>query len=224
MLPAMTTLSTPAPTILYPAPPPYTDRATKQAWIAARYAPILTSTILDVGCDQKTLARHLPASARYTGVDIAPPADIVLNLDVPGAVLPFPDRAFDTVLCCDVLEHLERIHAVFDELCRVSASRVLISLPNPLRNLIDAIKAGASTLKFYGLPTDPPADRHRWFFGAEEAARFLTTRAARNHFSVEHLDNRPDYPCPRWLVNDANLLASPNITQATTWCVLIRNP
>jgi hypothetical protein len=216
----MTTLS--APVDPYPAPPPYTDRATKQAWIARRYAPILTSTVLDVGCDQKTLARHLPPTARYTGVDLAPPADIVLNLDQPGAVLPFPDCSFETVLCCDVLEHLERIHAVFDELCRVAASRVLISLPNPLRNLIDAIKAGSSTLKFYGLPVDPPADRHRWFFGAEEAARFLTERGARNGFAVEHLDNRPEYPCPRWFYNETNLLASPNITQATTWCVLIR--
>jgi len=207
---------------LYQSNHPHTDRPSKAAYIADKYAPILHGRILDIGCDQKFIAPHLPEGTHYTGIDVAPPADIILNLDQPGATLPFPDAEFDTVLAADVLEHLERIHAIFDELCRVSACRVIISLPNPVRNLIDSFVHNQSgRLKFYGLPVDPPADRHRWFFGAEEAAHFLTQRAARNRFEVEQLDHE-SLGCPLWMRNSENLLASPNITAGTTWCVLKR--
>jgi hypothetical protein len=210
----------------YPVPFQYTDRAGKARYIAAKYAPVLSASLLDVGCDQRQLLGHLPRGVRYVGLDIAPPADVVLNLDTPGAVLPFGDGSFDTVLAADVLEHLERIHAVFDEFCRVAAGRVIVSLPNPVHNFIDALTSGGGggggRLKFYGLPIDPPKDRHRWFFGAEEAAQFLRVRGERNGFQVEQIDQ--DSPgCPKWSGPDGrNYLSSPNITAGTTWCVLRR--
>jgi hypothetical protein len=209
--------------VRYGSPPPYTDRPSKARYIAAKYAPILTTSLLDIGCDQRQLLSHLPPTIQYTGLDLAPPADVVLNLDLPGTKLPFPDQHFDTVLAADVLEHLERIHAVFDEMCRVAARHVIVSLPNPVHNFIDAITAGqGGRLKFYGLPVDPPKDRHRWFFGAEEAAQFLRERGRRHGFEVEQLD--ADSPgCPKWLSpQGTNYLASPNATQGTTWCVLRR--
>jgi hypothetical protein len=215
--------TTAPPTLPYPPPFAYTDRESKARYIATKYAPILSTSLLDVGCDQRQLLQHLPKDLPYTGLDIAPPADLVLNLDTPGATLPFPDQHFDTVLAADILEHLDRIHAIFDEFCRVATRHVVISLPSPLHNLVDALTASqGGRLKFYGLPVDPPQDRHRWFFGAEEAAQFLRTRGGRNGFQVEQLDH--DTPgCPTWLSPDGrNYLSSPNITAGTTWCVLRR--
>ncbi len=212
-----------SPGLLYPPPFVYTDRASKARYIATKYARVLGGSVLDVGCDQRQLLGHLPAGVRYTGLDMGPPADVVLNLDVEGAVLPFGDRCFDTVLAADVLEHLERIHAVFDEFCRVAAGRVVISLPNPVHNFVDALAAGqGGRLKFYGLPVDPPRDRHRWFFGAEEAAQFLRVRGERCGFEVEQIDH--DTPgCPKWVGADGrNYLGSQNIMAGTTWCVLRR--
>lgn len=43
--------------------------------------------------------------------------------------LPFPEGAFDLVLCTEVLEHLERPEQALSELLRVSSDRVLISVP-----------------------------------------------------------------------------------------------
>ncbi len=167
------------PPLLYPRPPAYTDRASKARYIATKYAPILSTSVLDVGCDQRQMLAHLPKGVRYTGLDIAPPADVVINLDTPGITLPCADQEFDTVMACDVLEHLERIHAIFDEFCRVAAQRVIISLPNPAHNFVDALTAdGGGRLKFYGLPVDAPKDRHRWFFGAEEARTSCANAAA----------------------------------------------
>lgn len=200
----------------------YTDRASKACYIAAKYSSILQASVLDVGCDSAPLRRLVARPDLYRGVDLGPPADVVLNLDRDN--LPFESESFFTVVCTDVLEHLERCHAVFDELCRVASHYVLVSLPNPLATLVkDIHEGGLGKIKYYGLPVDPPADRHRWFFGFEEAAAFLTTRGARQGFTVEQLDSEGRLSL-YWRTGreQRDVLASPNIQAGTTWCVLRR--
>jgi hypothetical protein len=177
--------------------------------------------VLDVGCDQAPLRVLVGKPAAYVGVDVHPDADISVNLDA--ADLPVASESFDTVVCTDVLEHLERCHAVFDDLCRVARSHVVVSLPNPLRNLLVEITRGsAGRLKYYGLPVDPPRDRHRWFFGFEEAAEFLRVRGDRAGFEVQQLDTE-EGGCPSWRGREGpDFLASPNVRAGTLWCVLRR--
>jgi len=206
---------------VYSASIGYTDRATKAAYIAAKYAPLLTSTVLDVGCDQAPLRALVGRPELYTGVDMRDTADVVLDLDRED--LPFAPQSFDTVLCTDVLEHLERCHAVFDELCRVARRHVIISLPNPLAVLVRALlEGGPVKLKFYGLPAEPPPDRHRWFFGQQDAEAFLRDRARRNGFEIEQLDveDAADFHSSDPLLNAA--LQHPNVRNGITWCVLRR--
>jgi hypothetical protein len=95
------------------------------------------------------------------------------------------------VLCLDVLEHLENIHRVFDELCRVSGSYVIVSLPNPWASFWRLLRGDrpGQLVKFYGLPQEPPKDRHKWFFSNEEAKNFVTYRAAKNGMRVVQTDN-----------------------------------
>lgn len=216
----MPTRSAPTPARKYAATFGYTDRAGKARYIAAKYAPLLRSSVLDVGCDRKLLKLHLAPGVRYVGVDASPEADVTLNLDRDD--LPFAPGSFDTVIAADVLEHLERLHAVFDQLCAVAAKHVIIALPNPIRNLMLELAKGdgGASLKHYGLPPDPPRDRHRWFFGAEEAADFLRARAERNAFRIEQLDI-DEQGLPPSLASP--LFAHPNITRGTTWCVLARD-
>ncbi len=203
----------------------YSDRRSKALYIAQKYAPLLTGSVLDVGCDEAPLRKLVHQPHKYKGVDVREGSDVVLNLDRDN--LPFPDRFFDTVLCTDVLEHLDRCHEVFDELCRVAGGHIIVSLPNPLRNLLTSLweSAGdgpAGRLKYYGLPTDKPADRHRWFFGAEEAADFLRERSARNGFGILQLDFE-EGGCPSWKTKDGvDVLNHPNIRLGTLWCVLSR--
>lgn len=199
----------------------YTERLGKARYIADKYREILGASVLDVGCDQKQLREHLAPTVRYVGVDFSPAADVRVNLDRER--LPFRDGEFETVLAADVLEHLDQIHAVFDELCRVSASRVVVSLPNPLRNLLIAMAKGSDgRLKYYGLPVEPPPDRHRWFFGAEEAGEFLRGRGHRNGFEVEQIDVE-EVGAPKWVdPGGKSLTGSENVRAGTTWCVLLR--
>jgi SAM-dependent methyltransferase len=199
----------------------YTDRSGKARYIADKYRAILGGSVLDVGCDQKQLAQHLPRNAVYTGLDLCPPADITLNLDRHD--LPMADRTFDAVIAADVLEHLDRLHGVFDELCRVSREHVIISLPNPLRNLLLEIARGSEgRLKYYGLPVDPPRDRHRWFFGAEEAAHFLRERGKRNGMEVVQMEPQ-ERGGPSWRDSGGReLVGTDNARWGTLWCVLRR--
>ena len=201
----------------------YTDRDTKAVYIARKYAPILTGRVLDVGCDAARLRGLVARPDAYVGVDMREDADVVLNLDRQD--LPFADASFDTVVCTDVLEHLERCHAVFDELCRVSRGRVVASLPNPVGNLVQNLFEGrCGRIKYYGLPVDPPADRHRWFFGFEDAERFFTERGGRVGFEIEQLDVE-SMTGPYWLVGretPRDVLDHANVKAGTIWCVLKR--
>lgn len=200
----------------------YTDRHTKAASIARVYAPVLAGSVLDVGCGEGLLRRHLPRPDLYTGVDFRPTADVAADLE--RGSLPFADASFDTVVCTDVLEHLEAAHAMFDECCRVARSHLVISLPNPVRNFVTELFAGSGgRMKYYGLPPENPGDRHRWFFGFDEAAAFVRSRAARNGFTVEQLDSSHD-GCCYWLNGSGeNVLDHPNIHRGNLWAVLRRD-
>ena len=101
--------------------------------------------------------------------------DITLNLDEVER-LPLDDASFECVVCTDVLEHLEHLHRIFEELIRVAGRYVVLSLPNNWANARRPIERGKGSFGHYGLPADPPADRHRWFFSFQEALEFLQSK------------------------------------------------
>jgi SAM-dependent methyltransferase len=207
--------------LLYDGGPGYADGEGKARYLAAKYAPVLTGSVLDVGCGRRRLAALVPRPDLYVGVDMKPPCDVVVDLE--HEPLPFADRSFEAVTCCDVLEHLERAHAMLDECCRVSASRVIVSLPNPVRDFLTSVFAGSGgRLKYYGLPPENPGNRHRWFFGFEEACEFVQAGAARNGFEVEQLDSAND-GCNYWLNGRGeDVLDHPNIKRGAMWAILRR--
>lgn len=149
----------------------FKDRAARSEYISRRFQPLLQGKILDVGCDMAVLKTLLPG-ADYTGVDISGAPDFQVNLEATGR-LPFSDNAFDSVVCTDVLEHLENLHQMFGELARVSRRNVILSLPNNWVNARVPIARGRGSFGKYGLPADKPPDRHKWFFSLSEAADFI---------------------------------------------------
>lgn len=98
--------------------------------------------VLEVGCGEGKLAQQLLEHQRARGT--APhfeACDLELDRLVPDLdpaiqtreasiyALPWADDAFDLVVCCEVLEHLEDPAAGLAELARVSARFVLLSTP-----------------------------------------------------------------------------------------------
>lgn len=168
----------------------YQDRETKSRYVWLKYQPILNGSILDVGADVCYLKQHLPVGVKYIGIGLGGNPDH--QVDLEKEKIPFDNNFFDCVICLDVLEHLDNIHDAFDELCRVSKRYVIISLPNPWKELWSywrtPDKNDNSAFKFYGLPTNKPDDRHKWFFSTEDAERFIKYRANKNQMNVIHLD------------------------------------
>jgi SAM-dependent methyltransferase len=98
-------------------------------------------SLLDVGCGgghyYRSLKAYVPVSLRYTGLDstlyyidrareaFASETSVRFVLGDVFAI-DFPDRAFDLVMCNNVLPHLPSIARPLGELCRVARRRLLI--------------------------------------------------------------------------------------------------
>ena len=201
----------------------YTDRSSKAEYVWRKYRSILTGSILDVGADECHLKSHLDEDTSYLGIGLGGTPDRQVDLENG---VPFPDNSFDCVLCLDVLEHLENIHDVFDELCRIAKKYVILSLPNPHMVLLNYKKAELNYsdeqhIKFYGLPLEKPADRHRWFFSGEEACRFILYRAEKNGMQVIQLDNeRIEIPPCCWSDGLSHVADEDQHCAKNIWAVL----
>jgi len=115
------------------------------------------ASVLEIGVGAGVL-RHFVKTMGigYESVDIDPE----LHPDHVGSLpeLPFPDGAYDTVACFEVLEHLpyEMFERSLNELFRIARKAVLLSLPDSgptLRIFIPVLDKG----KALNLPRlDPP--------------------------------------------------------------------
>lgn len=176
----------------------YTSRAERAEYLLSRFSSLFSGAkaVLDVGCSQADLARHLAPEVSYVGIDAdrdmlgdahrlaqERPHTEILELNLEAGPLPFQTNQFDVSVCTEVLEHLDQFHRVFNDLVRVTRKHIIISLPNmywlPLRlKILFAQGENGGDLKFYGLPSAPPSDRHRWFFSYEQAQRFMRAQTS----------------------------------------------
>jgi hypothetical protein len=219
---------------------PYRDRETRNRFIVEHLFEYIGNSVLSVGGGgERRLAKYLPEDTYYKEIDKAGHPDIRLDLesDLP---VPIGNRSFDTVICTDVLEHLENIHAVFTELVRISRKFIIISLPNPAfhlryymldrheRSLNPAIQPEYGRyLKFYGLPLVPPSDRHKWFYGYVEAEIWIQSQAETHnlelaeYFGIGYRTKRFWGQIIRWaagfFLGDA---VRKNLFCTALWCVL----
>ncbi|GBC84986.1 hypothetical protein HRbin11_01426 [bacterium HR11] len=164
---------------------PTPDEMGKFRGVVAIFRHIWTGSVLDVGCRSGRLREaheQVSSNIDYVGLDLYPPADVIGDLEKG---LPFPDAAFDIVVALDVLEHTNDIYKSFDELCRCARRFVVISLPNAyeIRGRLKFL-LGMRLSGKYGLPIEPPKDRHRWIFSLNEAREFVRRRAEKRGFVV----------------------------------------
>jgi hypothetical protein len=181
---------------------------------------VWSGVVVDVGCRGRELERPVAElGGTYFGIDLAATGDVVADL---GSGLPLRSASADTVVGLDVLEHTDDIHHAFDEMCRVATRHVVITLPNMydwrarLRHLRGLPLSGK-----YGLPIDPPDDRHRWLFGLDEARSFCLVQAQRGGWQVDDervvvgprgqlpLANQLATKVPRWFCSTYLALLTP---------------
>ena len=173
----------------------YWGREEKSHHVARRYANYFLTSVLDVGCDQKQLRDAIGRTdLRYVGVDRTAPADI--RVDLEREEIPVAEAEFDTVLCLDVLEHLDGIHGAFAKLVRCTGRYLIISLPNNWFAAYDHMLRGCGVPRFYGLPASQPDDRHRWFFNFDDADHFLQCCAEKYRLRI--VERIAEWRVPNW--------------------------
>ncbi len=105
--------------------------------------------VLEIGCGEGVflynLKDHLEGKD-VTGIDIDPDEIETAKKNVgfaklstaSGDHLPFEDKSFDLVFCCEVLEHVEDPEKVLKEMKRVSSKYCIVSVPNePLWRILN---------------------------------------------------------------------------------------
>lgn len=146
----------------------------------------LVGSILDVGAGSTGPTFVSALGTRYHALDLSRSYKsesqqdrdtIGHHVDLEEGRLPFEEGAYGTVLCLDVIEHVDDAHAIFRELFRVASDRVIVSLPNNWPHFIWSLLAGRNITHTagYGIAGEPkPAgQRHKHFFNLEEAVDFL---------------------------------------------------
>jgi len=104
----------------------FADREERNRCVCKIFHRYIQGKVLDVGCDERYIFKYAICDY-YIGIDLYGKPDIRVDLEDG---LPFLDRAFDTVICLEVLEHIDHFHFLFNELCRVAKHYVIIGLPN----------------------------------------------------------------------------------------------
>ena len=110
------------------------ERERERIHATIRMIPADTRSVLDVGCGDGRLFHRLPPGIKAVALDFSYAS--VRNVKgsavcAASVSLPFADRSFDLVLCCETIEHLpgEVFQRTLDELARVSRRSILISVP-----------------------------------------------------------------------------------------------
>lgn len=162
----------------------YSNRKEKAKFSSIIFKNFLKESILDVGCSKKYLKEYILPEVKYIGIDILGNPDFKINLEKDKLNI-FDNNSFKTVFCSGVLEHLDNLHEVFDDICRVSKKYIIISLPNNWLNFKFRLIKGKGKTKFYGLPLEKPLDRHKWFFNYNDILNFIRKRSKRNNFRIK---------------------------------------
>lgn len=147
-------------------------------------------TVLDAGCGEGFVTHFLAqqnAGWELTGLDLSEEAVGYAQHHFGGDArflagdlyaLPFADDHFDTVVCSEVLEHLDRPGAAARELRRVARSAVVVTVPREpyFRWLNDLGRA-------LGLSPDPG---HVNFWDERGFRRFIRRHLRAPRFSCKH--------------------------------------
>jgi SAM-dependent methyltransferase len=178
------------------------DRSRVSAQIVADLPNV--RSILDCGSRDGALLRSIAASRkvdRMVAVDWYNRFDSDIrfvrhNLEEP---LDIPDRAFDVVICNDVLEHLERKNACFQELFRITNRHLIISLPNTqYYKYIKGLIRGHMS-KHYDFSVDDNVDRHRWITYYHQNIAFAKRFIPDDFSLVSQTNTMPSRRVPRWI-------------------------
>ena len=171
--------------------------------IATRVLPSYPGdTLLDVGCGDGVVSRHLPARCHYTGLDISdaciyeqrhdnPKVRYVQAEQIPD--LMSREGPWDTVLLLDVIEHTRRFTPLFEHALTRANRQVIVSLPNELFVLDRLRMLQGHELNAHSLDllNQPEGFKHQYIINITKARALLSEKALAAGFVLEEEVLRP---------------------------------
>ena len=162
--------------------------------IATRVLPSYQSdTLLDIGCGDGIVSRHLPTRCHYTGLDISeaciyeqrhdnPKVRYVQAEQIPD--LMSREGPWDTILLLDVIEHTRGFTPLFEHALTRANRQVIVSLPNELFILDRLRMLAGQELNAHSLDrlNDPEGFKHQYIINIEKARTLLNEVADQNDF------------------------------------------
>jgi len=191
--------------------PVYASRKGRQEFLLDQCKDFMyDGKVLDVGCGEAYLRSYI---ADYVGIDIA--GDPSIYFDLEQGVLPFDDNSFDTVICLDVLEHIQAAHKIFEEIFRVSNGHVIISLPNEYTLYFRLMFLLGRSKKEFGWF---PRNQHKWLGSYNQAKEFVGFYARQCGFVI--YKDFPVFQYRRLNKLMPVLRKFPNLFASTYWAIL----
>jgi ubiquinone/menaquinone biosynthesis C-methylase UbiE len=155
-------------------------------------------SVLEIGIGNKTVANYL----KERGINlITCDFDPKLNPDKVGDIrdLPLEDKSFDTVIACEVLEHIpfSDFEKSLKELKRVSKNNVIISLPYSCMYFENVFKIAIPffskkfrfSLKipyfFVKIEINSKNKEHYWEIGRKNHSKNKVRSIIKKYFSIE---------------------------------------
>jgi hypothetical protein len=157
----------------------FKGRLARSQFVVDNYRHAFKTSVLDVGCYEAPIREMVGDDVQYTGIDIVGCPDIEVNLEKCER-LPFMNNSYHTVICIEVLEHLDCLHHILDELFRVAQKEVIVSLPNCWGSARTPVTRGSGAVAHYGLPLERPVDRHKWFLNVSDIEAFFNQYSQKN--------------------------------------------
>ena len=114
---------------------PYKTKDERASFLANIVKSNLGESILDVAGGDQLLKKYIDPETRYVSIGLydnrGEQAEHAISSNLENTPLPCKNQSYDTVVASHVLEHIDNIHSLFFELCRISSKTVVIGLPNP---------------------------------------------------------------------------------------------
>jgi len=87
--------------------------------------------LLDIGCGNKPYAIFLNETIEHVGCDIAQSSEMKVDLICPATAILSENNSFDTILCTQVLEHVEDTDKILSECYRVlkPGGKIILTCP-----------------------------------------------------------------------------------------------
>ena len=184
-------------------------------------------SVIDIGCADGVVQKHLPASISYSGYDAnagiyeqANNSDITYH-PVKQSSFDYVKNQADAVLLFDVLEHTPDFAPYFDMAMDWAKKYVVVSLPNEFNFRNRLVFAKGQNIPCHGLQmvNKDGGHRHLWLINPESATTLLTTSAEKKGFQLEsvyHIGPKPNKIHKRLIYGIVKAVTSP-LAWADCW-------